>query len=266
MSSRKNKTKHLSKCLLCEKPRLAIIKSHVIPAASYRNLGEDKVYIDFSTKEINLSPKEDVKRLFCHDCDNGVIGKYESLFYDALAFSEKKGRYALLDKITELDDLCKTHSNDKAIRFRVDKKHKVGDFKHKITMYALTIVFRAILTKNIGGNDLLPWFRERVLGDKSSGFICFAYIQNPYSFKNNMNVLNAIIPVNNITEINGVFRCMFSMNGVSFLCSFTTDFYDVSYWNSIKMSLEHGGYIYVFRPDQDKIYEKLFNKIKELEE
>jgi hypothetical protein len=84
-------------CALCLQDR-PLIKSHLLPEFVYDDVyGDDHTYNEYSVdpnKRTVRRPTGRYKKLLCSDCDNGIIGKYDS--YAAVILKKHLKNFVLL--------------------------------------------------------------------------------------------------------------------------------------------------------------------------
>ena len=132
-----------------------LIKAHVFPKFMYKSVFSKKnkiVQIDFvdenKTAELYDAGFDD--NLFCNDCDNNKIGKYESYFADKVM--GKRGPSAKKE-IIEIQVVEKENVTINQIS---------GLNYDKLKLFFLSLLLRASLTKNrfFKDVDIAPFHKE----------------------------------------------------------------------------------------------------------
>jgi hypothetical protein len=130
-------------CKLCHKDKPLIKKLHIIPDCMYQEL------YDKNHKLISVNPKEYIKGeghvknpssgdyegdLLCCDCDNKILGTYESYASKALFGDDSK-----------FEDLPKAenHKGNNRVQFSICKNVDYKNFK----LFLLSILWRASISK-----------------------------------------------------------------------------------------------------------------------
>lgn len=137
------------KCNLCHKDKPLIKKSHIIPDFMYNGLFDENHFIaKLKIDELNVVGKSPDgiydKRILCSECDNNIIGSYES-YASKILFNQK-----LPEK---LKPVFKFHHDPRG----ATRIHLMNIDYKKFKLFLLTLLWRGHISKQ-------PFFESIDLG------------------------------------------------------------------------------------------------------